>query len=69
MFSPRPAELTRICLWNPSPNASSRLIAAVPQTMPKAVRKVRSFWLARSRQSCRIPMTTPISPPAAARAA
>src|SRR2546425_242884 len=52
MFSPSPEEFLMSCRWNPCPKASSRLTAAVPQTTPKMVRKVRSLWLFRSRRSC-----------------
>src|SRR5262249_55740164 len=40
------------CSWNPCPNASRRLTAVVPQTMPNVVMNVRSFCVRRSRRSC-----------------
>src|SRR5437763_8316849 len=52
MRSPRPAVALMSCLCSPVPKASIRLIATVPQTMPKIVRKVRSFSALRSRASC-----------------
>src|SRR4051794_13780026 len=52
MRSPRPAVDLISCLCSPVPKASIRLIATVPQTMPKIVRKVRSFSALRSRASC-----------------
>src|SRR5947209_10848609 len=52
MRSPRPAVDLMSCLCSPVPKASIRLIATVPQTIPKIVRKVRSFAALRSRASC-----------------
>src|SRR6202162_2872113 len=53
MRSPRPAEFLTICLGSPCPNAPSSVTATVPQTMPKTVRSVRSFWLRMSLTICR----------------
>src|SRR6266568_2636906 len=52
MRSPRPAVDLTSCLCSPVPNASMRLIATVPHTMPNTVRNVRSFSLFTSRMSC-----------------
>src|SRR3954453_19152682 len=52
MRSPRPAVDLMSCLCRPVPKASIRLIATVPQPIPKIVRKVRSFSALRSRASC-----------------
>src|SRR5205085_1635789 len=51
--SPRPAVALIMCFFRPFPNARRSETATVPQTMPKIVRNVRSFWLRRSRASCR----------------
>src|SRR5262249_28359017 len=48
--SPRPELFRIICRWSPFPKARSRLTETVPQTMPKTVSVVRSFWLRLSRQ-------------------
>ena len=53
MRSPSPAEFLIICFFRPVPNARSSVTATVPQTMPKTVRNVRSFWLRTSRRSWR----------------
>src|SRR5436309_14466151 len=47
--SPSPAEFLTICLWSPCPKAPSSVTATVPQTIPKIVSDVRSFWLRMSR--------------------
>ncbi len=49
--SPRPAVFLMSCLCSPVPNASIRLIATVPHTIPKTVRNVRSFSVRMSRKS------------------
>src|SRR5262245_26269967 len=56
--SPMPELLTIICRCSPLPNASSRLTDTVPQTIPKTVRNVRSFWLRTSRHIWRIASRT-----------
>src|SRR5438132_7672007 len=53
MRSPRPAVLLTSCLCSPVPKASIRLMPTVPHTMPKTVRKVRSFSARTSRMSWR----------------
>src|ERR1051325_251876 len=53
MRSPSPAVFLTSCLCSPVPKASIKLIATVPHTIPKTVRKVRNFSLRMSRTSCR----------------
>src|SRR5436190_1881717 len=53
MRSPRPAVFLTSCLCRPVPKASIRLMATVPHTIPKTVRKVRSFSDRTSRISWR----------------
>src|SRR5262249_38024857 len=50
---PRPAAFLTICFWSPWPKAPSSVTATVPQTIPKIVSEVRSFWLRMSRSICR----------------